>query len=112
MRIVALSLGFAQLLSGAIAEWTVSSYSGVRCNGQELSRHEPSTDPAPNRECRLFGYPEQTSSVVFMVSEDTEDTWVFGLHESPEDNSCIYDVVGAGTYIRTFTTRILAVTSS
>jgi hypothetical protein len=109
MRTVVLSLGFAQLLSGAVAEWTVSAYSGIRCNGQELSRHEPSTDPAPNRECRLFDYFEQTSSVVFIVSEDTEDTWVFGLHESPEDNSCVYDVEGAGTYIRTLPTEILAV---
>lgn len=102
MRITVSTLSFAQLLCSAIAqEWTVSAYTGLQCNGEQLSHHEPSQQPAEDRECRLFGDFVATSSVVFAISEDTDDTWVFGLHESPEDNSCIYDPEGAGAYTRT-----------
>lgn len=101
MQTTTLALGLSHLLVGVVArQWTVAAYTGLQCNGEQLTIHEPSQDPSPDRECRVLEHHVQTASVVLAVSEDTTDTWIFGLHESPEDNSCIYDVEGAGSYTR------------
>jgi hypothetical protein len=103
MRTTVISLGFAHLLSTAIAqEWQVAAYTSQRCNGEQLSLHEPIQQPADDRECRFFTHHVATTSVAFSVSEDNTDTWIFGLHSSPNDDSCVYDQEGAGSYTRTF----------
>jgi len=100
MHTTAFLLGLAQLLRTATAqEWQVAAYTGLRCNGEQLSLHEPLQQPADDRECRALTHDVATTSVVFSVAGENPDTWVFGLH----DDLCIYDQEGAGSYIRTST---------
>lgn len=101
MRTTAFLLGFAQLSTAIAQEWQVAAYTGQRCNGEQLSLHEPLQQPADDRECRFFTHHVSTTSVVFSVAEDNTDTWIFGLHASPNDDSCVYDQEGAGSYTRT-----------
>lgn len=71
----------------------MAAYTGLQCNGLLVETFEPISDTAA-RECRTLDSPSQVSAVIFSVSEDNADTWVFGLHD---DGACVDD---AGDYIR------------